>query len=112
MQQKIIGRTQKGLGVGILNAVTNSQFAKIENNVSGENRKFKTEPLTNYNVFVFDQRMKNNSSISLVNTNVLGEGAARDAQQNGHNKRRGHLLLPQRIFKFNQFPLLVKPFYY
>lgn len=76
---KISGRTQKGLGVGILNAITNSQFATIENTGSGEKRKFKTEPLTNYNVFVLDQSMKNNSSISLVNTNVLRAGNERDA---------------------------------
>lgn len=76
---KISGRTQKGLGIGVLNAVTNSQFASIENTVTGDKRKVETEPLTNYNILVLDQTMKNNSSISLVNTNVLRSGNARDA---------------------------------
>jgi hypothetical protein len=76
---KVSGRTQKGLGIGILNAITNSQFASIENTVTGDKRKIETEPLTNYNILVLDQSLKNNSSISLVNTNVLRNGNERDA---------------------------------
>ncbi len=76
---KISGRTQKGLGVGILNAITNSQHAVIGNTLTNEKRKYETEPLTNYNVFVLDQTMKNNSSISFVNTNVLRSGNDYDA---------------------------------
>lgn len=76
---KISGRTQKGLGIGILNAVTNAQYAIIENTDTKKKRNFETEPLTNYNVFVLDQTLKNNSSISLVNTNVLRNGNDYDA---------------------------------
>lgn len=76
---KISGRTQKGLGVGILNAVTNTQYATIQNKVSGQTRKYETEPMTNYNVLVLDQTMKNNSSISFVNTNVMRSGNDYDA---------------------------------
>jgi hypothetical protein len=75
---KISGRTQKGLGVGILNAVTKPQFAIIEK-TDGSTRKFETDPLTNYNVFVLDQTLKNNSSISFVNTSVLRNGSVPDA---------------------------------
>jgi hypothetical protein len=75
---KISGRTQKGLGMGILNAVTKPQFALIENN-NKEQRKIETDPLTNYNVFVLDQTMKHNSSISFVNTNVWRAGKDYDA---------------------------------
>ena len=75
---KISGRTQKGLGVGILNAITKPQFALIEKN-DGSTRKFETDPLTNYNVFVLDQTFKNNSSISFVNTSVLRNGKDYDA---------------------------------
>jgi Domain of unknown function (DUF5916) len=75
---KISGRTQKGLGMGVLNAVTKPQFALIENN-NKEQRKIETDPLTNYNVFVLDQTMKNNSSISFVNTNVWRAGKDYDA---------------------------------
>jgi Domain of unknown function (DUF5916) len=75
---KISGRTQKGLGVGVLNAVTKPQFALIENN-NKEQRSIETDPLTNYNVFVLDQTMKHNSSISFVNTNVWRAGKDYDA---------------------------------
>ncbi|MFN0082994.1 MAG: DUF5916 domain-containing protein [Ferruginibacter sp.] len=75
---KISGRTQKGLGIGILNAITKPQFAVIEKN-DGSTRKFETDPLTNYNVFVLDQTFKNNSSISFVNTSVLRSGKDNDA---------------------------------
>ncbi len=76
---KISGRTQKGLGVGILNAITNTQYAVIENSVTKQTRKYETEPMTNYNVLVLDQTMKNNSSISFVNTNVMRSGKDYDA---------------------------------
>ncbi|CAH0997081.1 hypothetical protein EMA8858_03218 [Emticicia aquatica] len=67
---KISGRTKNGLGIGILNAVTQAQFATIENIETGEIRKFETNPTTNYNLIVLDQTFKHNSSISFVNTNV------------------------------------------
>ena len=76
---KISGRTQKGLGVGILNAITNTQHAKLYNTVSKVEHDEETMPLTNYNVLVLDQTLKNNSSISLVNTNVMRSGKDYDA---------------------------------
>ncbi len=76
---KISGRTQKGLGIGYLNAITRPQHAVIEDNNSKEQREYMTDPLTNYNILVLDQTMKNNSSISLVNTNVLRSGPDYDA---------------------------------
>ena len=75
---KVSGRTQKGMGIGILNAVTKPQYAIIEDSVK-HTRKFETDPLTNYNVFVLDQTLKNNSSISFVNTSVLRSGSDYDA---------------------------------
>ena len=75
---KISGRTQKGLGIGMLNAITKPQYAVIENGVHDE-RKFETDPLTNYNVLVLDQTLKHNSSISFVNTNTLRSGKDYDA---------------------------------
>ncbi|MFM2360897.1 MAG: hypothetical protein RLY16_2890 [Bacteroidota bacterium] len=75
---KISGRTQSGLGIGILNAVTRSQFATIENS-SKQQRQFETDPLTNYNVLVLNQSLKNNSSVSFVNTNVWRSGPDYDA---------------------------------
>lgn len=76
---KISGRTQSGLGIGILNAVTNPQYATVENTDTKEQFKMQTDPLTNYNVLVLDQTLKHNSSISLVNTNVWRSGKDYDA---------------------------------
>ena len=75
---KISGRTQKGLGVGILNSITKPQYAIVED-VNKKTRKFETDPLTNYNVFVLDQTLKHNSSISFVNTSVWRSGKDYDA---------------------------------
>ena len=61
---KVSGRTKKGLGIGVFNAVTAPAFAKIQNLDSEEIRKIITEPLINYNVFVLDQQLRNNSYVS------------------------------------------------
>ena len=76
---KVTGRSQKGLGVGVLNAVTENTYATVVDTITGETSKIKTEPLANYNVFVVDQEFNKNSSIGIVNTNVLREGNFRDA---------------------------------
>lgn len=74
---KVSGRTKGNLGIGILNAITDDNFStRVENGVETE---VLTEPLTNYNVLVLDQRFNRNSSVSLVNTNVMRKGAAEDA---------------------------------
>lgn len=75
---KISGRTANGLGVGMLNAITQPMYAVVENE-KGERRKIKTSPLTNFNILVVDQSLKNNSSISLINTSVIREGKDYDA---------------------------------
>ncbi|MFZ0596146.1 MAG: DUF5916 domain-containing protein [Flavobacterium sp.] len=80
---KVSGRTKKGLGVGILNAVTEKTFATIKDTISGETRREVVEPLTNYNVLVLDQRFRKNSSITLINTNVTRNGNFRDANITG-----------------------------
>ena len=76
---KISGRAQSGLGIGFLNAITKPQHAIIENRSSGETREEMTNPLTNYNFMVLDQTLKNNSSISLVNSSVMREGGDYDS---------------------------------
>lgn len=75
---KISGRTASGLGIGFFNAITNAQYATVEMN-GKEVRKIETNPLTNYNILVLDQSLKNNSSISLINTNVTRAGTDYDA---------------------------------
>lgn len=75
---KVSGRTKNGLGVGILNAVTEKTSATIRNNNTQEVRKEVVEPLANYNVLVLDQRFRKNSSVAFVNTNVTRNGSFRD----------------------------------
>lgn len=76
---KISGRTQKGLGIGFLNAVAKPEHQIVKDPSTGTESKVETKPLTNYNIIVLNQSLKNNSSISLVNTNVMRSGAGRDA---------------------------------
>lgn len=80
---KVSGRTDKGLGIGFFNAVTERTYAKIRNTETEETRKEVVEPLTNYNILVLDQRYGDNSSVSLVNTNTTREGRFRDANATG-----------------------------
>jgi hypothetical protein len=76
---KISGRTAGGTGLGFFNAITNETYATIENTENGSTREYLIDPLTNFNVVVFDQNLKNNSSVGLINTNVIRRGTAPDA---------------------------------
>ncbi|MCK9611842.1 MAG: DUF5916 domain-containing protein [Bacteroidales bacterium] len=67
---KISGRNKNGTAIGVFNAITNNTYATVKDSL-GNKRKILTEPLTNYNIFVFDQILKNNSKIYFVNTNVI-----------------------------------------
>ena len=67
---KISGRTNKGLGIGFFNAMSPAMYADIMDTLNDERRQVMTQPFTNYNMLVFDQSLKNNSYISLANTNV------------------------------------------
>lgn len=80
---KISGRTNNGLGIGFFNGITEKMYATILNVDSGETREEIVEPWANYNVLVLDQRFRKNSSVTLVNTNVLREGNFRDANATG-----------------------------
>ncbi|MBF4508473.1 carbohydrate binding family 9 domain-containing protein [Flavobacterium sp. JLP] len=80
---KVSGRTKNGLGIGVLNAITEKTFATIKDTISGETRKVIVEPLTNYNVLVLDQRFRKNSSVTFINTNVTRNGEFRDANVTG-----------------------------
>ena len=76
---KISGRTKGGLGIGVLNAVTEQTSVEVKNTDTNQTRLETLAPLTNYNVFVLDQRFNKNSSVSLANTNVTRDGEFRDA---------------------------------
>ena len=80
---KVSGRTDRGLGIGFFNAVTDEQEAVYRDTISGVIRRKATEPLANYNILVLDQRFNKNSSITLINTNVTRDGNFRDGNVSG-----------------------------
>ncbi len=67
---KISGRNTHGLGLGILNAMSLPSYSKLKDTITGETRNILVQPFTNYNVSVVDKSLKNNSYISLINSNV------------------------------------------
>ncbi len=76
---KISGRTADGWGIGVMNAVTDKIDLEITNSENDSKRTETQTPYTNFNVIALDKRYKNNSSVSLVNTNVTRFGDFRDA---------------------------------
>ncbi len=76
---KFSGRNNNNLGIGVFNAITQPMRARLYNTENNKDSSIRTEPLTNYNIIVFDQALKNRSSITLTNTNVLRDGPGRDA---------------------------------
>ncbi|MGF1586136.1 MAG: DUF5916 domain-containing protein [Bacteroidales bacterium] len=69
---KVSGRTSSGFGLGLFNAMTSASMARVMNINSEDSRYIATQPFTNYNLLVADQTLKNNSFISLINSNVAG----------------------------------------
>lgn len=82
---KFSGRTKKGLGIGMINAITAPMYAVIKNNLTGTKRKEVTEPLADYNIFVLDQSLKNNSRVGFTNTAVIRKGDWRKANVSSIN---------------------------
>lgn len=71
---KVSGRTNFGLGIGVLNAMTSNTYATVSNRITGKERKILTQRFTNYNLLVLDQTLFHHSYISLINSNVLRKG--------------------------------------
>ena len=65
---KITGRTKNGLGIAVLNAITN---------------KSEEDQIKNYNIMIFDKSFGNSSSFSIMNTNMLQKGVNKDANVTG-----------------------------
>ncbi|TDQ23737.1 DUF5916 domain-containing protein [Tenacibaculum caenipelagi] len=90
---KISGRTKSGLGIGFFNAITEKTEATVERTEKTINgldtitnvSTYKTtvNPFSNYNILVLDQQFNQNSSVSLINTNVTRDGRFRDANVTG-----------------------------
>jgi Domain of unknown function (DUF5916)/Carbohydrate family 9 binding domain-like len=77
---KVSGRTSGGLGIGVINALTENTVVSIKDNRTLEEvRRVLVAPLTTYNMLVADQRFNDNSSITYATTNVIREGDFRDA---------------------------------
>ena len=71
---KISGRGDNGLGIGVFNAVAAEKSTTVFDIDSDKEVKQIEMPLTNFNIVVFDQDIKNNGSFSLTNTSVLRKG--------------------------------------
>ncbi len=82
---KISGRTKSGMGIGLLNAVEAATFATLKDSETQAERLIETSPLTNKNILVIDQNLKYNSSIAIINTNVMRNGSTYDANVTGLN---------------------------
>ena len=80
---KVSGRTGSGLGLGFFNAMTAAAEATLKDTITGETREVVTQPFTNYNLIVADQSLRNNSFVSLVNTNVSGASEGYTANVTG-----------------------------
>ncbi|MCZ8021796.1 MAG: DUF5916 domain-containing protein [Cytophagales bacterium] len=80
---KLSGRDKNGFGVGLFNAISQETHALIRNKETGEISRRRFDPLTNFNVFVIDQNLKNNSNINFTNTNVTRGSGGKDANVSG-----------------------------
>ncbi|GAA4274779.1 DUF5916 domain-containing protein [Aquimarina gracilis] len=107
---KISGRTQGNLGIGLFNAITEKTEVNITDTITGDIRKAVVEPLANYNIFVLDQQFNNNSSVSVINTNVIRNGSDfRDANATGlvwnlANKANSYRLTGRSIISHVNLP--------
>lgn len=79
---KLSGRTSSNLGIGLFNAISGDTYATAQDSI-GTTRKILSSPLTNYNIAVLDQALKNNSYVTLINTNVTRDGHFYDANVTG-----------------------------
>ncbi len=82
---KVTGRTGGNLGIGVFNAVSGRTYATVEDTAAQTTRQVLTQPLSNYNVLVLDQALKNNSYITFTNTNVWRQGSYEDANVSALN---------------------------
>ncbi|HND87241.1 MAG TPA: DUF5916 domain-containing protein, partial [Saprospiraceae bacterium] len=103
---KISGRTKSGLGIGLFNAVENSAYHTTKDDEGNEVRE-QIRPLTNKNILVFDQNLPHNSSVTLINTNVMRSGHNTDANVTGallnlKNKAQSYALSGRAVYSTRQ----------
>jgi len=78
---KLTGRTNSGLGIGLLNATQNRGVMQFNT------EELEFQPRRNFNVLVLEQSLANNSSIALINNTLLQEGRAYDSNVTGIDGR-------------------------
>ena len=105
---KITGRTNSGLGIGFFNAVTDRTYVTVENEDTGETREVEADPMTNFNVLVLDQNLKNNSSVTFTNTSVLRAKNGEDANVSGLNFRLFNKELSWRLGGFGGYSQILE----
>ena len=80
---KLTGRTINQLSYGILNTVNAPSFAIFKDTINNEYREVEVGYSTNYNVFVLGKTFKNNSFVSIINTNFIKNNAGYIANVTG-----------------------------
>ncbi|WP_282126197.1 DUF5916 domain-containing protein [Marinifilum flexuosum] len=68
---KLSGRTNKGLGIGFINAVNSKTYAHIKDTLKQTTRNYLTQGVANYNMIVLDQSLGNQSYVSFANTHMI-----------------------------------------
>ena len=97
---KITGTTDSGLSIGFINSITDNAYARVMNKKTGETRKEKISPLTNYNILTFTQQVVNEfSTVSFANTNVYR--ASKDFENSNNLALVFDLFDNQRKFNVN-----------
>ncbi len=76
---KLSGRTPGKTGLGFFNAISAPAYATFHNTTDDSYRRVETNPMTNYNCFIYEKIFGKNSYIGFANTFVLRNGLARDA---------------------------------
>ena len=100
---KISGRNSKGLGIGFFNGVTTNTRATVQDTITGKSRTIMTQPFTNYNVLVIDQNLKNNSYVTLINTNFYTPADGYSANVTGiETNLRNRKSTFQFLLRFNE----------
>ena len=78
---KLTGTIGSNLSVGTMNAITAPNYVEgLDSN--GQSIEILAEPLTNYNITAFDQRIGGNSSVGMINTHVYRQPSDGIAQRN------------------------------
>lgn len=103
---KISGRTKSGLGIGVFNAIEKQTNIEYEDSL-GNKHEILSHPTSNYNVFVLSQNLKNNNSISFINSNVFRPeinalSNVSSAEFQVLTKNRMYALFGQGQFSYNQ----------